>query len=89
MSRPLCPPSLTVQAKLIARLSAGTTLPAGTVILSGTPVPIGRPAMQALPDKPSPWLKHGDVVALSIEGLGTLVNPVVEEGQSAVLKAKL
>ena len=63
-------------AVLIEFLSASTTLPAGTVILTGTPEGVG---MAATPPR---WLKRGDTVSISIEGIGTLTNPVVLEGDS-------
>ena len=55
---------------LIEFLSSGTTIPVGTVILTGTPsgVGIGR--------NPSRWLSPGDLVEVSIGGIGTLSNPV-------------
>jgi 2-keto-4-pentenoate hydratase/2-oxohepta-3-ene-1,7-dioic acid hydratase in catechol pathway len=55
---------------LIAYLSASMTLPAGTVILTGTPQGVG------MARDPRVWLKHGDVVAVEIEGIGILENPV-------------
>lgn len=62
---------------LIEFLSASTTLLPGTVILTGTPQGVGMAA------KPQPrWLRPGDSVAIEIEGIGTLQNPVAEEGQA-------
>ena len=58
---------------MIAFLSAGTTLLAGTVILTGTPHGVG---MASVPPR---WLRAGDVVTVSIPGIGDLRNPVVEE----------
>jgi 2-keto-4-pentenoate hydratase/2-oxohepta-3-ene-1,7-dioic acid hydratase in catechol pathway len=58
---------------LIEFLSAGTTLLAGTVILTGTPHGVG---MAAVPQR---WLRAGDVVTVSVEGIGELRNPVVQE----------
>lgn len=59
---------------LIEFLSGSTTLVPGTVILTGTPHGVGMGV------KPQPrWLRAGDVVAVEIDGIGTLVNPVVEE----------
>ena len=55
---------------LIAFLSADKTLPAGTVILTGTPEGVG------FARKPPVWLKAGDTIAIEIEGIGTLTNPV-------------
>ncbi|HVT72101.1 MAG TPA: fumarylacetoacetate hydrolase family protein [Lacunisphaera sp.] len=59
---------------LIEFLSGSTTLLPGTVILTGTPHGVGMAA------KPPRWLRPGDVVEIEIEGIGTLVNPVKEEG---------
>jgi 2-keto-4-pentenoate hydratase/2-oxohepta-3-ene-1,7-dioic acid hydratase in catechol pathway len=58
---------------LIEFLSAGTTLLAGTVILTGTPHGVG---MAAVPPR---WLRDGDVVTVSIPGIGDLRNRVVQE----------
>jgi len=59
--------------ELIRFLSASKTLLPGTVILTGTPHGVG------FARKPPVYLKAGDTVAVEIEGIGTLVNPVVEE----------
>lgn len=56
---------------IIAFLSADKTLPAGTVILTGTPEGVG------FARKPPVWLQPGDTIAIDIEGIGTLSNPVV------------
>lgn len=56
--------------EIIHQLSAGFTLKPGDVILTGTPEGVGY-AMQ-----PPQTLKPGDVMALTIEGIGTLTNPV-------------
>ncbi len=56
---------------LIAFLSADKTLPAGTVILTGTPEGVG------FARQPPVWLKAGDTIAVEIEKIGTLTNPVV------------
>ena len=56
---------------IIAFLSADKTLPAGTLILTGTPEGVG------FARKPPVWLKPGDTIAVEIEGIGTLSNPVV------------
>ncbi|MBA2667311.1 MAG: fumarylacetoacetate hydrolase family protein [Trueperaceae bacterium] len=58
---------------LIEFLSAGTTLLAGTVILTGTPHGVG---MASVPPR---WLHAGDVVTVSVVGIGDLRNPVVQE----------
>ena len=58
---------------LIEFLSQGTTLSKGTVIMSGTP------SGAAFGMKPPQWLKHGDVVEVTVEHLGTLSNEIVFE----------
>lgn len=58
-------------AKLIAFVSRDTTLLPGTVILTGTPPGVG------FARDPEVWLKRGDVVAVELEKVGRLVNPVV------------
>ena len=60
-------------AKVISFLSGGNTLLPGTTILTGTPDGVG------VARTPQVFLKEGDVVEISIEGIGTLKNPVVEE----------
>jgi 2-keto-4-pentenoate hydratase/2-oxohepta-3-ene-1,7-dioic acid hydratase in catechol pathway len=57
---------------LISQLSAGTTLVAGTVILTGTPGGVG------LGRVPQRFLRDGDVVDVTIHGVGRLSNPVVD-----------
>lgn len=59
-------------AELIAFLSRDTTLVPGTLILTGTPPGVG------FARKPPVFLAHGDQVAISIESIGTLENPVVD-----------
>ena len=63
---------------LISFLSGSTTLLAGTVILTGTPSGVGMAA------DPPRWLRPGDTVAIELEGIGRLENPVVAE-DAAVL----
>jgi 2-keto-4-pentenoate hydratase/2-oxohepta-3-ene-1,7-dioic acid hydratase in catechol pathway len=58
---------------LIAFLSASKTLHPGTVILTGTPGGVG--AAQT----PPRYLQPGDTVAIEIETIGTLQNPVHAE----------
>ena len=60
--------------EIIAFLSGSSTLLPGTVILTGTPHGVGAAR------KPPLWLKPGDTVEVEIERIGTLVNPVIEEG---------
>jgi 2-keto-4-pentenoate hydratase/2-oxohepta-3-ene-1,7-dioic acid hydratase in catechol pathway len=59
-------------AEIIHQLSAGFTLLPGDVIMTGTPEGVGY-AMQ-----PPQTLRPGDVMALTIEGIGTLTNAVVD-----------
>jgi 2-keto-4-pentenoate hydratase/2-oxohepta-3-ene-1,7-dioic acid hydratase in catechol pathway len=56
---------------LLEFLSADKTLPAGTLILTGTPEGVG------FARQPPVWLRPGDTIAVEIERLGTLSNPVV------------
>ena len=58
-------------ANLIAQLSSGTTLVAGTVILTGTPAGVG------MGRTPMRFLRAGDRVEITIEGVGQLSNSVV------------
>jgi len=63
--------------KTIAFLSQGTTLEPGSLIMTGTPVGVG------FVRKPPIYLKDGDEVRVWVGGgLGTLVNPVVEESRT-------
>lgn len=63
----------------IAFLSQGTTLPPGSIILTGTPKGVG------FVRKPPVYLKNGDIVQIWIgSGIGTLINPVVEESKYPV-----
>ncbi|MDP2137770.1 MAG: fumarylacetoacetate hydrolase family protein [Candidatus Didemnitutus sp.] len=55
---------------IIEFLTADKTLPAGTLILTGTPEGVG------FARKPPVWLQPGDTIAVEIEGIGTLSNPV-------------
>ena len=57
-------------AELIAFLSTGTTLLAGTVLLTGTPSGVG------FTRKPPVYLMPDDTVEMTVEGIGTLRNPV-------------
>jgi len=52
--------------KMISFISKHFTLEAGDIILTGTPDGIGP-------------IKHGDIVEVEIDGIGTLRNPVWEE----------
>ena len=57
---------------VVSELSAGMTLKAGTIIATGTPAGVG------MGFDPPRFLKPGDVVECSIEGIGTLENRVSE-----------
>jgi 2-keto-4-pentenoate hydratase/2-oxohepta-3-ene-1,7-dioic acid hydratase in catechol pathway len=56
---------------LIAEISRFVTLEPGDVILTGTPAGVGNGM------KPPSFLRKGDTVKVSIEGIGTLVNKFV------------
>lgn len=60
-------------ARLISILSEAITLAPGDVIVSGTPAGIGAAR------KPPLWMKPGDVCEVTVEGVGTLSNPIVHE----------
>ena len=57
---------------LIATLSAGLALEAGDIIATGTPAGVG------IGFKPPKFLKPGDVMRLSIDGIGELTNQMQE-----------
>jgi 2-keto-4-pentenoate hydratase/2-oxohepta-3-ene-1,7-dioic acid hydratase in catechol pathway len=59
---------------LIESLSSTMTLRPGTVLLTGTPQGVG------FARTPPVWMKPGDTVAVEIEKLGRLENPVTAEG---------
>ena len=61
---------ITSIADIIEELSSGMTLLPGTIIATGTPAGVG------MGSDPPKFLKHGDVVECSIEGIGTLRNTV-------------
>jgi 2-keto-4-pentenoate hydratase/2-oxohepta-3-ene-1,7-dioic acid hydratase in catechol pathway len=54
---------------IVEWISAVMTLLPGDLILTGTPAGVGR-------------IEDGDVVSVTIEGIGTLSNPVVRKGKS-------
>jgi 2-keto-4-pentenoate hydratase/2-oxohepta-3-ene-1,7-dioic acid hydratase in catechol pathway len=58
---------------LIEYISSITPLLPGDVISTGTPPGVG------LGRTPKRWLKPGETVTVTIEGLGSLVNPVIAE----------
>jgi acylpyruvate hydrolase len=55
-------------SKLVAELSRGVTLQAGDVVLTGTPGGVG------FARRPPRFLEDGDVVEVSVDGLGSLRN---------------
>jgi 2-keto-4-pentenoate hydratase/2-oxohepta-3-ene-1,7-dioic acid hydratase in catechol pathway len=59
--------------ELVEYCSRGLTLEAGTVIATGTPGGVGDSR------DPKRYLREGDVVAVWVEGVGTLTNPVEVE----------
>ena len=59
--------------KLIAYASTIFTLVPGDVIITGTPAGVGWSR------KPPRFMKPGDVCEVEIEGIGTLVNPIVQQ----------
>ncbi|KAG9700911.1 hypothetical protein KCU95_g662, partial [Aureobasidium melanogenum] len=64
-------------AKTISILSQGTTLLPGDLIFTGTPQGVG------MGRKPQVWLKDGDVVEVSLEGVGSCINKVEYEKTKA------
>jgi 2-keto-4-pentenoate hydratase/2-oxohepta-3-ene-1,7-dioic acid hydratase in catechol pathway len=58
---------------LIASLSSTMTLRPGAIILTGTPQGVGMGRTPPL------WLKAGDIVAVEIQKIGRLENPVINE----------
>jgi 2-keto-4-pentenoate hydratase/2-oxohepta-3-ene-1,7-dioic acid hydratase in catechol pathway len=58
---------------LVVYCSAGITLEAGTVIATGTPGGVGDSRV------PPRYLREGDVVEITVDGVGTLRNPVTLE----------
>ncbi|EAU31679.1 conserved hypothetical protein [Aspergillus terreus NIH2624] len=66
-------------AKTVSFLSQGTTLLPGDLIFTGTPQGVG------MGRKPALWLKDGDQVEVSLEGVGSCVNKIVFEKPSSKL----
>ncbi|MGA3174642.1 MAG: fumarylacetoacetate hydrolase family protein [Syntrophorhabdales bacterium] len=67
--------------QIVSYLSRCMTLLPGTIILTGTPEGVGYAR------KPPVFLKAGQTVECTIEGIGTLANPVVRHGQPAAASA--
>ena len=59
--------------ELVEYLSTAFTLEPGDIVFTGTPAGVG------ISRRPPVFLKHGDVVKVEIEGLGSLENLVVDE----------
>ncbi|MRX73513.1 FAA hydrolase family protein [Bacillus lacus] len=62
--------------EIISVISQGTTLEAGDIIATGTPAGVGKGF------KPPLYLKEGDVIEISITGIGTLSNTVSKKTKS-------
>jgi 2-keto-4-pentenoate hydratase/2-oxohepta-3-ene-1,7-dioic acid hydratase (catechol pathway) len=60
-------------AQQIETLSTAFTLEPGDIIATGTPAGVG------MLRQPSLWLTPGDTVAVEVEGIGRLENPVIAE----------
>ncbi|KIX07318.1 uncharacterized protein Z518_01971 [Rhinocladiella mackenziei CBS 650.93] len=60
-------------ARILSHMSQGTTIPAYTAVMTGTPSGVG--AFR----KPRRFLRHNEVVEVSISNIGTLKNKVVFE----------
>jgi 2,4-didehydro-3-deoxy-L-rhamnonate hydrolase len=58
-------------AEVVAFVSQGITLEPGDLIITGTPAGVG--AFR----KPPVWLKPGDEITIEIDGVGSIMNPVV------------
>ncbi|MEK4746378.1 fumarylacetoacetate hydrolase family protein [Niallia circulans] len=59
--------------EIISVLSKGMTLEPGDIIATGTPAGVGKGF------NPPRFLKAGDSIEISVEGIGTLINQVVAE----------
>ena len=62
-------------AETIALLADVLTLEPGDVIVMGTPAGVGQART------PPVWMKAGDTIVIDIEQVGTLRNPIAQEGQ--------
>jgi 2-keto-4-pentenoate hydratase/2-oxohepta-3-ene-1,7-dioic acid hydratase in catechol pathway len=60
-------------ARIIAILSEFMTLEPGDLIATGTPSGVAHAR------KPPAWMKAGDKVAVEVEKIGVLENPIVDE----------
>ena len=57
-------------ANLVSFLSQGSTLQPGDLIFTGTPAGVQLGATEPV------WLKNGDIVEISLDGVGSIVNEV-------------
>jgi len=57
--------------ELIADISKGITLEPGDIIATGTPAGVGAGM------DPQEWLRPGDVIVATVDGIGTLRHPIV------------
>lgn len=69
-------------AKAVSIISEVMTLEPGDLIATGTPAGVGYAR------KPPIWMKAGDACEVAIEGIGSLVNPVVDEDLSKTRRIK-
>ncbi|MEP9378855.1 fumarylacetoacetate hydrolase family protein [Aquabacter sp. CN5-332] len=60
-------------ANVVSTISEIMTLEPGDMIATGTPAGVGYPR------KPPIFMKNGDEIVIEIDGIGRLVNPVVDE----------
>merc|ERR1719356_2447212 len=63
--------------QIISFLSISTTLQTGTVILTGTPFGVAEGR------SPQPWLKPGDHVVVSVDGIGELPIDIIDDASTA------
>ncbi|MGO8872451.1 MAG: fumarylacetoacetate hydrolase family protein [Acidimicrobiales bacterium] len=64
-------------AQMIEHLSSAFTLEPGMVLSTGTPAGV------AAGEDPPRWLRAGDTVTVTVAGVGSLTNPVVDEPAAA------
>jgi 2-keto-4-pentenoate hydratase/2-oxohepta-3-ene-1,7-dioic acid hydratase in catechol pathway len=64
--------------EVLVYLTSAATLCPGDVVVMGTPGGVG------MSRNPPLWMKHGDVVEVEIEGVGTLVNRVEDEATASM-----
>ncbi len=58
--------------EIIEDISEGMTLDPGDIIATGTPAGVGAGR------EPQEWMWPGDIVEITIEGIGTLKNPIIK-----------